>query len=601
MKTNLRIVAPSILAALAAPLLAANSSLIQSPLTNTGVDSDARGRVLSTLTAKASELIVQVAKLAPSAAHEIEVNGVVEAAFSTNRNGAATVRFKTPKPGRGPALDFDPRGKLLRVLAGGQSLLEATLSAEGEPAGALVFERVNLRLGTAVGARGKARAEYLLDRKGRRIFKVELERAGAGPFALFVGGVKRGDFRTVGVLSKIKFASGSDDAGALLLDFDPRGQVIDVVRAGAVVFSSELAARATGVNVASPRLAMATIPSTGADPDGHAEAKLRIDSRARKHFSVEIEDVPAGTYELLVNGEHVAAIVVTATTNGTKGEVEFTNGDDNPDELPLTFDPAGKTLTVRQGATVFFEGIFSPDTDNGSGTPAPEPPSEFEESLATTGLDADAMARARYRVDDRGRHKFNVEIEKVAVGDYTLVIAGTVRGIIRARSTASGVAGEIEFDSKVEPGHRPLNFDPRGQLIEITSAAGAFFSHLLGSGSATGGGGTAVPFEISVPLLSTGADANASAKAELKRKVTGELSFEVEVEDVNVGAYELVVGGTARGTLNVVADGNGTRGRIEFETEPGAGKLLLDFAVAGETIGIRQAATVFFERVFPAQ
>ena len=56
-----------------------------------------------------------------------------------------------------------------------------------------------------------------------------------------VDGVVEAAFTKVGVLSKIKFAIGSDDPGALPLDFDPRGQVLDVVRAGQVVFSSELA------------------------------------------------------------------------------------------------------------------------------------------------------------------------------------------------------------------------------------------------------------------------------------------------------------------------------------------------------------------------
>ncbi len=73
MKTNIPILTASILLACVAPLLAANSSLIQSPLTNIGADADAAGNVLSTLTAQQSVLVVQVAKLAPSAAYEIEV------------------------------------------------------------------------------------------------------------------------------------------------------------------------------------------------------------------------------------------------------------------------------------------------------------------------------------------------------------------------------------------------------------------------------------------------------------------------------------------------------------------------------------------------
>jgi hypothetical protein len=62
-----------------------------------------------------------------------------------------------------------------------------------------------------------------------------------------------------------------------------------------------------------------------------------------------------------------------------------------------------------------------------------------------------------------------------------VLAAGTVRGSISV--TSVGLASEIEFTSNVEPGKRRLNFDPRGQLLEITSPEGTFFSHLLGSAS----------------------------------------------------------------------------------------------------------------------
>ena len=596
MTFRFRTLAPAMLAALALQGLAANSSLIQSPLTNTGLDDDASGRVISKLGTKQSELLVQVTKLAPSSAHSIEINGIVEATFTTDEKGRATVKFKTSKPGKGPTLDFDPRGKFLRVLAKGESVLEASLSSAEEPAGAAVLERINL--GRVTGSTGKATAEYRLDRKSRRIFKVELQRAGTGPFELFVGGQKRGDFTTVRGISRIKFAAGSDDAGVLALDFDPRGQVVDVVQAGTILFSSEMAAQANGVNVSTPRLSASEIPATPVSGSGHAETKLRIDDRARKHFSVEVENVPAGTYSLRVDGVDVADIVVQATAGGTKGEVEFTSGDDDSDELPLTFDPAGKTLTIAQGITIYFSGPFNPTVGNGSGTPAAEPPSELEESMTSTGLDGDAHAEARYEVDDRGRRKFSVEIEDVPAGTYTLTIAGVVRSSIRAAAASGGgVEGEIEFESKVEPGHRPLNFDPRGQLIEIFSSAGTFFSHLLGNGSAGGGGTSVIPFETTVPLLSSGVDNNASARAELKQKSTGRLSFEVEAEDLDLGSYDLLVGGTVRGTLTVVADGNGTRGQVEFESESGQ----LNFAVRGQEIVIQKTGVVYFSRVFPAK
>lgn len=591
----------AIAAALGGQLRGANSAEIKTPLTNTGVLPDARGIVLAELKLSESEMFVSATKLTPGASVDVVVGGVIEATTVVRTDGRLGVKFKGPNPGRAQALDFDPRGKVLSLSIGGQSVLEATISAVGEPQGTLVAERVNLT--SVAGAAGFARAEYRVSKNDKRIFRVDLVRAGVGPFELFVGGVKRGDFAIRGAAAKIKFAIGSDDVGVLPLDFDPRGEVIDVISGGQVLFSGKLEALARGLNISTPRLTASGITAKALAGSGHADAKLRLDSRARKHFSVEVEDVPAGAYDLFVDGANVGTITVAVVTGGTKGEIEFTNGDDDPGELPLTFDPLGKTLSIRQGASVFFESLFDGSLDNGAGTPAPEPQSDFEEILTTTGLDADAKAKARYRVDDRGRHKFTVEIEKVAEGSYTLAVAGVVRGTIKVVSTAAGIQGEIEFDSKVEPGHRPLHFDPRGQLIEIFDAAGNYFSHLFGSGSSTapggGGGNSAVPFDTEVPLLNAGVDADATAKAELKQFADGSQNFQVRVEDVAIGSYDLSVGGTARGTINVAAVSNGTRGDLEFETVPTSGHLLLDFTVAGQEIVISKGGVVYFSRTFP--
>ncbi|MEQ1861754.1 MAG: hypothetical protein ABMA13_17695 [Chthoniobacteraceae bacterium] len=596
-KHFLRLLAFGLLAIV--PLQAGNSSNIRTPLTNTGVLPDARGAVIGQLKLRASELHVSATKLTPGSSVDVVVGGVVEATATVRANGRLSVKFKAPNAGRAQPLDFDPRGRTLSLAIGGQSVLEAIISATGEPQGTLVAERANLTPGAGVA--GKARAEYRVSRNDKRVFRVDLERAGAGPFELFVGGVKRGDLTVRGVTARIKFAIGSDDPGVLQLDFDPRGEVIDVISNAQVVFSGKLEALARGVNVSTPRFTGTAITATALAGSGHANAKLRLDTRARKHFSVEVEDMPVGAYDLFVDGVNVGTITVATVTGGTEGEIEFNGGDDDPNELPLTFDPLGKTLSIRQGADVFFESVFEGSLGTGAGTPRPEPASDLEELLTSTGLDADAKAAARYRVDDRGRHKFDVEIEKVAAGNYTLTVAGVVRGTIKAVATASGVEGELEFDSKVEPGHRPLNFDPRGQFIEISDAAGVYFSHLLGSGSAAGGGGgnAATPFETEVPLFNAGVDPDARAKAELKQFLDGQQNFEVRIEDVAVGAYDLSVGGTVRGTINVVADASRTRGQLEFETTPGSGHLLLDFAVAGQEIVISQGGTTYFSRNFP--
>ncbi len=581
------------------PVNGANSSHIRTPLVNTGVIPDARGVVLAELKLRESEMIVSASKLTPGASVDVVIGGVVEATVTVRTDGKLSVKFKAPRPGRSEPLDFDPRGQTLSLAIGGVSVLEAPIAATGEPQGTLAAERANLT--PSDGVAGRARAEYRVSRNGKRIFRVDVVRGGAGPFELFVAGVKRGDLTVRGVTAKIKFGVGSDDPGVLPLDFDPRGEVLDVISGGQVLFSGKLEALARGVNLSTPRLTASAITATALAGSGHASAKLRLDERARKHFSVEVEDVPVGAYDLFVDGVKVGTINVATVTGGTEGEIEFTSGDDDPDELPLTFDPLGKTLSIRQGADVFFESLFEGSLDDGAGRPAPEPASDSEEVLTSTGLDANAKATARYRVDADGRHKFDVEIEDVPAGNYTLTIAGTVRGTIRAIVTASGVEGEIEFDSKVEPGHRVLNFDPRGQLIEISNDAGVYFSHLLGSGSSTlpGGGSTSVPFETEVPLFNAGVDADGTARAELNQFADGTQNLQVRVEDVAAGSYDLSVGGTARGTIVVAIDGDGTRGDLEFETVPTSGHLLLDFTVAGAEIVVSQGGVTYFSRTFP--
>lgn len=605
----------SFLVALPLAVQAADSSLVQLDLVRTGADADAKGKLQSQLGAKSSHLLVQLSGLTARTEYKIEVGGVVEATVTTGKTGAVSVRFRTPAGGKDPALDFDPRGQVLRVLLGEVSVLEATLGTAGEPAGSVMVERVAIPLGAEVTAAGTATSEYRLDKNGRRRFKVELKGAGAGPFSLYVGGVLRGAFTVVGKTTQIKFDTGVDPK-ALPLDFDPRGQVVDVVADGAVRFSSELAAQIPNVNTASPTLSLAAIPSTGEDADGTASAKLLVDDRARKHFTVKVRNVPVGGYELLVAGAKVGDIEVARNKKVVKkgddvggeadeseGEIEFTSGGDDTDELPLTFDPVGQVLAIQAEGTVYFTGTFTP-TAKGSGTVTPstkEAASELQEDLASTGLDADASGKTEYRVDDRGRHRFKVEVEDVPVGSYSLLVGGVARGTIPVKAVGDVVEGELEFTSKTEKGARRLNFDPRGQLLEVTNDAGVYFSHFLGAGSAVAGSTTdGMPYDYSLPLISTGVDTNATAKAQLKRKVSGKTSLEIEAEDLPAGDYDVLVGNVVRGTLTLVADGADTRGQIEFEAggDDGDSAAVLNFDVLDQEIVISQGETVFFRRVF---
>ena len=66
------------------------------------------------------------------------------------------------------------------------------------------------------------------------------------------------------------------------------------------------------------------------------------------------------------------------------------------------------------------------------------------------------------------RTDFRVEIEDVPVGPYSLHVGGQTVGVIQVKTLADGsIEGELEFRNPVEPGKILLDFDPRGQNIEV--------------------------------------------------------------------------------------------------------------------------------------
>ena len=78
----------------------------------------------------------------------------------------------------------------------------------------------------------------------------------------------------------------------------------------------------------------------------------------RADFSVEIEDVPAGSYDLSVGGEIVGTLQAAVDFDGTvRGELEFRDPVE-PGKILLDFDPRGKQIDVLEGGTVVLETLF---------------------------------------------------------------------------------------------------------------------------------------------------------------------------------------------------------------------------------------------------
>lgn len=579
----------------------ADSSTTRSYLQGTGVDADATGSVTGVFKDSRSVLSLAVSKLAAATDYEFEVDGVVQGRFTTSSKGAGVLRFVAPKYRNERLLDFDPRGKIVRVMQGGVSVLEGVFAAAGAAGRSTEAETAYLSNEVA-GSPGRCYARFTRSSSGVESFTVAVSRTPSGQAQVLVNGQQVGEMKVVRGSGVLRFRSGSPTGSTLPLTFDPRGASVDVLQNGTLLFTGSMRARAFGANVDRRSTVLLMIPAATEPPAGTARAKWEVTEKARRKFSVEIEDAAPGAYDLLVAGVPRGVIqVIDRGMGDVEGEIEFSNDDDG-DELPLIFDVLGQTLTIAQAGGTLFEGVFDPSVLNTR--PAAEPPSRFEEELASTGADPDASGRARYEVDDKGRHRFGVEVEDVDAGTYSLRVGGVHRASIRAAMKSGEVEGEVEFRSVTEPGKILLNFDPRGQLIEIVNAAGdVLFSHTLGAGStAPGSSGNAVlPLQVGVALFASPGAAG-TVRVTFERKINGDEKLKVLARNLPVGAYEVSIGGVTRGTLNVVVSGGETEGELEFENEPeGPSELQLNFAILGQSVVVSQGGATLFSRVMPLE
>jgi hypothetical protein len=223
----------------------------------------------------------------------------------------------------------------------------------------------------------------------------------------------------------------------------------------------------------------------GITGSGHADYEERAD---RTEFSVEVEDLADGSYRILVGGVDQGELIVVMSI----GETEFRSPVETG-KILLTFDPRGEVIEVHdgQGAVLtsgdsVFEGGDDNGGDNGGGDNGGSD-LDFGEAMIEVELDntgvfplASGDAKLEPRAD---RTDFSVEIEDVPQGSYDLRVGGNTVGTIQAVMIQDGsIQGELEFRNPVEPGKLPLDFDPRGQQIDVLDGGTVILETLFPSG-----------------------------------------------------------------------------------------------------------------------
>ena len=210
------------------------------------------------------------------------------------------------------------------------------------------------------GITGSGHADYE-ERPDRTEFSVEAEDLADGSYRIFVGGVDRGELVITMAIGETEFRSPVE-AGKVLLTFDPRDQLIEIHDGqGAVLTSGEAVIGEGGDNGMEIDFGTTMIEvelnNAGIYTQASGDAKLEPRDD-RTDFSVEIEDVPVGSYTLRIGGNEVGTINVVQLQDGSiEGEIEFRNPVE-PGKVLLDFDPRGQQIDVLEGQTVILETLF---------------------------------------------------------------------------------------------------------------------------------------------------------------------------------------------------------------------------------------------------
>lgn len=84
--------------------------------------------------------------------------------------------------------------------------------------------------------------------------------------------------------------------------------------------------------------------------------KIRKTPTGEIEFEVDGRNLPDGTYAIVVNDQKLGDLEMIADKGRTRGETEFETTPDDPEELPLPFDPSGLPVEIRKAGKVLFSG-----------------------------------------------------------------------------------------------------------------------------------------------------------------------------------------------------------------------------------------------------
>lgn len=206
----------------------------------------------------------------------------------------------------------------------------------------------------------------------------------------------------------------------------------------------------------------------GISGKGKAKFWERVD---RSDFHVSAEGIADGDYDVHVCGASVATLPAAAG----HGEIQFRSPDAEGKAL-LTFDPRNCPVALHdaEGAVLSSgDAVLSPKTHPGQGPGDKPGMSDVTAVLQSTGLIGGAEGEAEYRVK-MNSIEFEVEVKGLPEGSYALDVGGVQRGEIEVTPSGNDTKGKLRFSDPQKEERLALDFDPRGELIEVRAGADIF-------------------------------------------------------------------------------------------------------------------------------
>ena len=186
----------------------------------------------------------------------------------------------------------------------------------------------------------------------------------------------------------------------------------------------------------------------------------------RSDFKVEVEDMPDGAYDLEVCGDNRGSFEVLAGEGG----IEYRSPGVDSKAL-LNFDPRDCLIEVLDGKGVALTSGDALLVKKARGPKDPETgQARIEVKLTNTMVLPDAKGKARYKKAGNNT-EFSVQLEHVPVGSYPLLVGGGEKGQIEVTEAVGKFEGKLKFGNPQKNNTSMLNFDPRGQVIEVLQGA----------------------------------------------------------------------------------------------------------------------------------